>query len=1035
MYGNHCFTEKLSVAKHNNDYDVCNTEMGQKFFVQWSPQNGPCYLSRNKYASPRSLSKSVPGRNRTLVRYNINRSLNFEIGGTRGRANSYKSQNSSSNSSFSADNDHHLSRSAKILRALNIDYSPLKSTGSATRRINKSLNFDLSPSPKKIMSIGRIPHNRSVPNSISPLPKINKTLNFDTSSGESSINSRVDSSVESIDENQNQTPSQRNKKAKKSLDYQSPNFTSTNLASPILGAPLPSLRSGLRNKINSILQSTTPHSQLLRRNSMKNRSDEFGASTPRNLYNDFQDEEDECMHSVAQNNDRSQTPENFIKIVPESMSAIKKSHKKERVLGRREKSMVYQSETCSGSELLIDTEMNLVRDENGPKTPSSTPYESPQCGHINSIKQSHKKNKSRGRSFLANSEDEMSETGSIFSYTNEEEVPENSFENENVLIDVMNSAEKVNSDVDGIAMLPEDVEDGKQAQEEKTDTANSSTEQTSDYENLSTPVKTAGTPVPRPGTPENRINFLQRIMTDSIKKSHKKLKDTNKKSLFKSRAFRPEDEENENSRATTSNDVVEDNRAATPENTNSSRLLLSQYSSVKKSHRKDKHKRMLSGSLQRKKFFGQETDSAWNSDSETHNSSVSSSIDDFVSLSPSQNFSDLGKAPNTTNLNDPSEKRCLESNGCEWGVSALPDSDSYKSSPNKRKNTSDDASSAIFQSSSMQPSTSATYESAEEEFKIFTPIKKRKSLNLVTPVARRICDDDFSLECNKLPEDPLPQSTNSRCSTPTTAGPSSFTVITNTPKTNSRQENGTFIPITNNSTPIIPSRKRPGNDNCGRVTPQDQPTSVLMVDINSIKKSHKKDKRGNISRRSLMCAQDDENESAACGTSLERDNSPSSRSADNQRASTSYKSANDSSGIEASNENECKVQTPPNCLGAKNFLKLLQTESIKRSHKKVRDRKKFEPVVNCELSNDGSIFDESERSINIESEAFNESSNETFTDTDGSYITGNFTSVTECVENSYQNKGRYLRSASRRCARGKLSNDDISDPEEKLCNP
>lgn len=156
-----------------------------------------------------------------------------------------------------------------------------------------------------------------------------------------------------------------------------------------------------------------------------------------------------------------------------------------------------------------------------------------------------------------------------------------------------------------------------------------------------------------------------------------------------------EEKEVKDVRADKVGDVGEDERTVTPENTNSSRLLLSQFSSVKNLHRKDKHRRMLSGSLQRKKFFGHESEGGWNSDSETHNSSVSSSIDDVLSCSPSQNSADCVKAPITTNLDGLSsldsgrnmprdffENRQIDRNVCEAGIDALPKTELPKSSSN-----------------------------------------------------------------------------------------------------------------------------------------------------------------------------------------------------------------------------------------------------------------------------------------------------------------------------------------------------------------
>ena len=313
---NQSFDEKLTSSKRSEDYDFCNAKTGQKFVMKWSPQNTTKYLSKNRYASPRSVSKSVPRRSRALVRYNINRSLNFDVR-TRSSDN-FKSPNSSTDSNRSPDGDQYLTRSAKILRALNINYSPSRIANLSKRKINKSLNFDLSPSPKKLGNLNRSPISISLSKYASPPPRIIKTPNFDRSSSESNINSARNSSVESIDENQNQTPSQRYRMVKKSLCYLTPK-SDKNFGSPDSNTQSPRLRSNLKEKIDDMIgNNMTPNLQSIKRNQIM-KFDDFGSSTPRNLFNDFLDSEDD---------ERPHTPENLIKIVPESMSAIKKSHRK-----------------------------------------------------------------------------------------------------------------------------------------------------------------------------------------------------------------------------------------------------------------------------------------------------------------------------------------------------------------------------------------------------------------------------------------------------------------------------------------------------------------------------------------------------------------------------------------------------------------------------------------------------------------------------------------------------------------------------------
>lgn len=121
----------------------------------------------------------------------------------------------------------------------------------------------------------------------------------------------------------------------------------------------------------------------------------------------------------------------------------------------------------------------------------------------------------------------MSETGSILNHTNEEDAAEkvSSSNNENSLIGDPSFAGTAGY---GIEMLPEYIdkpEPVKMVKEANLDAENPSTERTSHCEIVTTPPSNVQTPPLRPGTPKNRINFVQRIMTESIKKSHKKVKD------------------------------------------------------------------------------------------------------------------------------------------------------------------------------------------------------------------------------------------------------------------------------------------------------------------------------------------------------------------------------------------------------------------------------------------------------------------------------------------------------------------------------
>lgn len=299
--------------------------------------------------------------------------------------------------------------------------------------------------------------------------------------------------------------------------------------------------------------------------------------------------------------------------------------------------------------------------------------------------------------------------------------------------------------------------------------------------------------------------------------------------------------------------------------------------------------------------------------------------------------------------------------GAETGVDELPTSDDGKSSPNKRKNLLDVSSaSGVSQASSNLGSISMEYESAEEEFKIFTPIKKRKSLGLIAPTARRLCEN-VALST----EEALTENIRSRCSTPTTARGKNLKSLENSFKTPERNASGVLVTVTDYSTPVLREIENMPNDPSGRSTPQNSSNAELLASINSIKKSHKKDKRGNVSRRSLISAREEEYEFEP----ITKPENSSDFQSSSPQPSTSY-------AHDRENDDGSSVKTPPNCLKAKTYLRLMETASIKRSHKKVRERKKYRSVtVDQDLSDDGSIFDEAERSMTVENESFKDTRN------------------------------------------------------------
>lgn len=276
---------------NDEEYDFCHVETGKRFTVKWTPPSQSMKLLTRKYPSPRQISKSTIRKSvRTFTRHRINKSLNFE---QTGRTDRFKTPSSGGLNKFS--------RSAKIMRALNFNSNSCPGTDSQRMSVTKVLNFDVSPSPKNMQSPAS---NFSVS---SPIDSIHLSI------------SSSDSHSTSIDENQNRTPSNPRKSAKKSLNYSSPHLNSS-LNSPMVTIS-PVLRSGLKDKIDGIVEiSETPNMHILKRISNKAIVSDI-VNTSRNLYYDF---ERECSDSSP----CPSTPKNTCKPIPESMSAIKKSHRK-----------------------------------------------------------------------------------------------------------------------------------------------------------------------------------------------------------------------------------------------------------------------------------------------------------------------------------------------------------------------------------------------------------------------------------------------------------------------------------------------------------------------------------------------------------------------------------------------------------------------------------------------------------------------------------------------------------------------------------
>lgn len=185
----------------------------------------------------------------------------------------------------------------------------------------------------------------------------------------------------------------------------------------------------------------------------------------------------------------------------------------------------------------------------------------------------------------------------------------------------------------------------------------------------------------------------------------------------------------------------------------------------------------------------------------------------------------------------------------------------------------------------------------------------------------------------------------------------------------------------------------------GRLTPVNMSTTDLLCNIESIKKSHKKDKHhGNICKKRILekskytkkagdmnitdCTETSEDytipplklspnddgsydETGACSNTFNEDNRKSNEeSVYDPQPSTSGKSS-----IVDNEENMKKLKplstTPPNNWSTLKFMKLLHATSIKKSHKKERNLNAQSKYIlmnhEYDLSDDGSIFDEEDK--------------------------------------------------------------------------
>lgn len=475
-------------------------------------------------------------------------------------------------------------------------------------------------------------------------------------------------------------------------------------------------------------------------------------------------------------------------------------------------------------------------------------------------------------------------------------------------------------------------------------------------------------------TPENSINILQNIVKDSIKKSHKKIKDDNKRKLFSPKVLQNKletTEEQENIKCWKNFENIEKNiisietnyhntskeeRSSTPEKVNSSRLLLSQFNSVKKSHKKDKHNKILSGFLKRQEYFNKDMDLDINNKYKTFN------VDDTSECK--YRMEDFSSNLDVTNIGDSS---LISSENLNISLDKL--------SPSKKQKSQD--LSLNCEMNMLYDSELQELDTSKEEFKIFTPLKRKRSSIASIACKEYLCFYDLSPEKNEYSEDG--NISFSRCLTPVPNFSNFCAKIKENNITTVKLDND----INNENTKEVYDSD---NDVTGRLTPRNMSTTELYPNLDSIKKSHKKNKRGNISRKDFTLIRNDHYVNERHETSMENIINETDNLSDfsndfvtvddvinksiHEKPISNNTEIKDSTNLVDDNQscpnNNLKntTVTPPNCLKTKSYIKLLGETSIKRSHKKVRDKRKEELIINTnELSDDGSIFGDEENLI------------------------------------------------------------------------
>ncbi|XP_011159604.1 uncharacterized protein LOC105195738 [Solenopsis invicta] len=815
------------------------------------------------------------------------------------------------------------SRSAKIMRALSSTCSSFRNESTGIR---KSLNFDSTPSPKRNSSYDG--SSTSSINADTPSSILN-------SSSTDSIDSNVPiASVESIDENQNRTPQQNRKRVNKSNDRTDRKDNIRSRTSYLMSLLEKGLDEGINRLSNRVI--TT--------------------STPRNLAQEFNQE---IGH------DRPHTPENMIDVIPESISAIKKSHKKDKWYSHEEQSSIQRMDVSLQDD---NSNSKIKKTDIIAKASCSTAAEN----------ESQKKNRNIKRTLIYN--DERPDVILDFNHSIQQKImteydllPSGLDKTETEMQEIdSNDCESLEESMQVDDLINNDKDLSKESICDK-ETRELSLQKDSGICNVSminermeqAPECNSSTSqdANKVVTPENHVNMLKHVLTESIKKSHKKMKHTNRKTLFKMKDLQKMEKEMELTESEisiedachdtqdinnqtadiihlSSPENLEFDRPGTPENVSSSRLLVLDFNSVKKSHKKDKRSKKTSSFVEHCNYEYRKRNSRYGEEN----------IDEIL-----------------------------------YRDKFLGLKDSSDMLPKKKKKS---ISTSLHSSTPKVPSDFKLLgcKNLDEEFKIHTPIKKPPILLTVTS------HDEISQEENKLAQATSKEIDCSRCVTPV----GRFKELRKKDPSSER-DNVKKLETNTSVSKVVdtPNRK----DENGRSTPINMSTTELLCNVNSIKKSHKKDKHDRnkkpISKKKRSYVEENRHSKFAnseimleeCSLPLMHHNYRAEKEIciimRDKEKNESYKeiayddpqpSTSRGDNIESAKKTTKSkyLNTPPNSSDAVNLRKLLYTTSIKKSHKKERNMNAQTKYIfmsqDPELSDDGSIFDEADRLNFIENE-------------------------------------------------------------------